>query len=184
MKLLLFFLLLIPVPVVFGQLYKDSSQAVEVRVKDLLGRMTTEEKFWQVFMIPSDGDTTGGKLKHGIFGLQVSAGSKGDAGGQLLSYNTREDAVILAQKINELQNYFVTKTRLGIPMIPFDEALHGLVRHGATAFPQAIGLAASWDTTLIHRVASQIASECRIRGIRQILSPVVNLATDVRWGRT
>lgn len=184
MKHFLFFLLLIPVPTVFAQLYKDSTQPVEVRVRDLLSRMTTEEKFWQVFMIPSDGDTSQGKLKHGIFGLQVSAGSKGDAGGQLLQYNTTEDAVILAQKVNELQNYFITKTRLGIPMIPFDEALHGLVRHGATAFPQAIGLAASWDTTLIHQIASHIATECKIRGIRQILSPVVNLATDVRWGRT
>lgn len=184
MKHLLFFLLLVPVPAVFGQLYKDSTQSVEVRVKDLLSRMTPEEKFWQVFMIPSDGDTTNGKFRHGIFGLQVSAGSKGDAGGQLLNYNTTEDAIILAQKVNDLQTYFVTKTRLGIPIIPFDEALHGLVRHGATAFPQAIGLAASWDTTLIHQVANQIGQECRLRGIRQILSPVVNLATDVRWGRT
>lgn len=184
MKYLLAFLLLVPITNVSGQLYKDSSQSVEVRVKDLLSRMTPEEKFWQVFMIPSDGDTTDGKLKHGIFGLQVSAGSKGDAGGQLLNYNTTENALILAKKINGLQTYFVTKTRLGIPMIPFDEALHGLVRHGATAFPQAIGLAATWDTTLIGQVATQIAQECKTRGIRQILSPVVNLATDVRWGRT
>ena len=184
MKHLFLFLFVIPVFTSFGQLYKDPTQPVEARVKDLLSRMTVEEKFWQVFMIPSDGDTTDGKLKHGIFGLQVSAGSKGDSGGQLLNYNTNEDAVILAQKINDLQNYFTTKTRLGIPMIPFDEALHGLVRHGSTIFPQAIGLAASWDTSLVNQVSSQIALECRIRGIRQILSPVINLATDVRWGRT
>jgi beta-glucosidase len=62
--------------------------------------------------------------------------------------------------------------------------LHGLVRHGATAFPQAIGLAATWDNDLVKKAATQIAQECEIRGIRQILSPVVNLATDVRWGRT
>lgn len=184
MKHLFLFLFIIPVFTSFAQLYKDPTQPVEARVKDLLSRMTVEEKFWQVFMIPSDGDTTGGKLKHGIFGLQVSAGSKGDDGGQLLNYNTNEDAVILAKKINDLQNYFTTKTRLGIPMIPFDEALHGLVRHGSTVFPQAIALAASWDTSLVNQVSSQIALECRIRGIRQILSPVINLATDVRWGRT
>lgn len=184
MKYFLSFLLLIPITNTFGQLYKDSTQSVDVRVKDLLSRMTPEEKFWQVFMIPSDGDTTNEKLKHGIFGLQISAGSGGDAGGQLLNYNTTENATILAKKVNRLQAYFVTQTRLGIPIIPFDEALHGLVRHGATAFPQAIGLAATWDTTLIHQVATQIALECKMRGIRQILSPVVNLATDVRWGRT
>lgn len=167
-----------------AQLYKDSTQAIDLRVQDLLSRMTLEEKFWQVFMIPSDGDTTGGKFSHGIFGLQVSAGSKGDDGGQLLSYNTNQSAIEVAQKINDLQYYFVTKTRLGIPIIPFDEALHGLVRQGATAFPQAIGLAATFDTSLIHQVAGAIAEECKERGIRHILSPVINLATDVRWGRT
>lgn len=184
MKQLLFFLLLIPVSSVFGQFYKDSTQSIEIRVKDLLSRMTLEEKFWQVFMIPSDGDTSGGKLKHGIFGLQLSASSQGDAGGQLLSYNTSDDALALTKKINTTQRFFIEQTRLGIPMIPFDEALHGLVRNDAASFPQAIAMAATWDTTLIKLAAGHIAEECKVRGIRQILSPVINLATDVRWGRT
>lgn len=168
----------------YSQIYKDSTQPIDNRVQDLLSRMTLEEKFWQVFMIPSDGDTTGGKFKHGIFGLQVSAGGKGDAGGQLLSYNTNQTAREVAQKVNELQLYFTTKTHLGIPIIPFDEALHGLVRQGATAFPQSIALAATFDTTLMNQIAGAIAEECKDRGIRHILSPVINLATDVRWGRT
>lgn len=184
MKHLLSFLLLVPITNAFGQLYKDSTQPVEVRVKDLLNRMTTEEKFWQVFMVPSNGDTSGGQLKHGIFGLQLSASSQGDAGGQLLSYNTSDNAQALIRKINTTQSYFIEQTRLGIPMIPFDEALHGLVRNGAASFPQAIAMAATWDTTLIKQAAGHIAEECKVRGIRQILSPVINLATDVRWGRT
>lgn len=184
MKQILFSLLFLPLTNAFGQLYKDSTQPVEVRVKDLLSRMTEEEKFWQVFMVPSDGDTTNGKLKHGIFGLQLSASSQGDAGGQLLNYNTSDNALTLVRKINTTQRYLVEKTRLGIPMIPFDEALHGLVRNDAASFPQAIAMAATWDTTLIKQAAGHIAEECKVRGIRQILSPVINLATDVRWGRT
>ena len=86
--------------------------------------------------------------------------------------------------INTIQKYFVEETRLGIPIIPFDEALHGLVRDGATAFPQSIALAATWNTELMSEVAAAIAEETRSRGIRQILSPVVNIARDVRWGRT
>ena len=62
--------------------------------------------------------------------------------------------------------------------------MHGLVRGGATAFPQAIALAATWDTLLMHKVATAIAIETKARGIRDILSPVVNIASDVRWGRT
>lgn len=166
--------------------YKNAALPVEQRVEDLLKRMTPEEKFWQCFMIP--GEIKPGEeanYKAGIFGFQVSAESKGgEAAQQLLQYNAKEDAVSLAKKINGIQKYFVEQSRLGIPIIAFDEALHGLVRSGATAFPQAIALAATWDTTLMSKVANAIALETKLRGIRQILSPVVNLAHDVRWGRT
>lgn len=167
-------------------LYKDPKQSVEARVQDLLKRMTPEEKFWQCFMIPGDLDNVPkGQYTHGIFGLQVSAGNQGGgAAGQLLTYNANEDAEKLARKINAIQKYFVEESRLGIPIIPFDEALHGLMREGATAFPQAIGLAATFNPELMKEVSAAIAKESKLRGIRQILTPVVNLASDVRWGRT
>lgn len=167
-------------------LYKDPKQPVEARVQDLLKRMTPEEKFWQCFMIPGDLDNVPkGRYAHGIFGLQVSAGNQGGgAAGQMLKYNASEDAERLVKKINAIQKYFVEESRLGIPMIPFDEALHGLVREGATSFPQAIGLAATFNPELMQQVSAAIARESKLRGIRQILTPVVNLASDVRWGRT
>jgi len=187
MKHFLFLLLALAGAGAFAQrpLYKDSTQPVERRVADLLSRMTPEEKSWQIFMIPGDMDhAEPGQYQNGLFGFQVSAGGRGDAGGQLLNYNTGENASRVAHKINGIQRYFVERTRLGIPIIAFDEALHGLVREGATAYPQSIGLAATWDTALMGRVASSIARETKRRGIRDILSPVVNLASDVRWGRT
>jgi beta-glucosidase len=165
--------------------YKDPGQPIAKRVSDLLSRMTIEEKFWQLFMIPGDipaGDED--KYRNGIFGFQVSAASKkGDAGAQMLDYGVSDNAKALAEKINRIQKYLIGGSRLGIPMIAFDEALHGLVRGGATVFPQAIGLAATWDTALMSRVAGAIAAEARVRGIRQILSPVINIASDPRWGR-
>lgn len=166
-------------------LYKDPSLPVDTRVGDLLSRMTPEEKFFQLFMIPGDLDNIQpGQCQHGIFGLQVSAASK-DGGDtqQMLRYNTNESGLALARKINAIQKFFVEETRLGIPIIAFDEALHGLVRDGATSFPQAIGLASTFDTTLMRQVATTIAEETKARGIRQILSPVINIASDVRWGR-
>ncbi|MCU7617129.1 glycoside hydrolase family 3 C-terminal domain-containing protein [Chryseobacterium sp. PBS4-4] len=167
-------------------LYKDSKQPIQTRVQDLLKRMTPEEKFWQCFMIPGDLDNVPkGQYSHGIFGLQVSAGNQGGGvAGQLLKYNANEDAERLAKKINAIQKYFVEESRLGIPIIPFDEALHGLMREGATAFPQAIGLSATFNPELMKEVSSAIAKESKLRGIRQILTPVVNLANDIRWGRT
>lgn len=169
--------------------YKNPALPVEQRVNDLLSRMTVEEKFWQLFMIPSSTDvltTPQDKLnyQHGIFGFQLSAASQGgNTAEQMLHYNATESGEQVVKKLNAIQKYFVEQTRLGIPIIAFDEALHGLVREGATSFPQAIGLAASFDTVLMSRVANAIATESKARGIRQILSPVINMATDVRWGR-
>lgn len=165
--------------------YQNKDLPVDLRVKDLLGRMTPEEKFWQLFMIAGDLNADNTALyKNGLFGFQLSNGPAGDAAGQMISYNTSASATALIKKINTIQRHFVENTRLGIPVIPFDEALHGLVRDGATVFPQAIALAASWDTSLMNNVSASIAAETKQRGIRQILSPVVNIAADVRWGRT
>ena len=166
-------------------IYKNPRAKIDDRVKDLMARMTPEEKFWQLFMIPGDVTAENKELfKHGIFGLQVSAAAQGTGNAQqMLTYNTTEDALSLARKINKTQKYFIEETRLGIPIIPFDEALHGLVRQGATAFPQSIGLAATFDTTLMARIGNAIAVEARVRGLRDLLAPVINIATDVRWGR-
>jgi beta-glucosidase len=152
--------------------YRDATLPVETRVRDLIGRMTLEEKFWQLFMIPGDLDDPSHDYSNGVFGLQISTTS-----------SPGNVARAHAERINSIQRFFVERTRLGIPIIPFDEAVHGLVRDGATVFPQAIALAATWDTALMARTAGAIARETRSRGIRQVLSPVINIASDVRWGR-
>ncbi|RPI97926.1 MAG: beta-glucosidase, partial [Candidatus Aminicenantes bacterium] len=147
--------------------YRDAGLTVERRVEDLLARMTPEEKFRQLFMVAGDPGSGQDVWKEGLFGLQV---------------RTAPDARQAAERLNAIQKYFVEETRLGIPIIPFEEALHGLVGPGATAFPQAIGLAATWDVDLMSGVAGAVAAETRSRGIRQVLSHVVNIARDVRWG--
>lgn len=135
-------------------------------------------------MIPGDPDNPAHDYCHGAFGLQVNApaGMRAEAPRS----DTLPAAVVAkahTMRIAALQRFFVDSTRLGIPMLPFEETRHGLAREGATTFPQAIALAATWDTTLVHRVAAAIADETRSRGIRLSLSPVVNIANDVRWGR-
>jgi len=166
-------LTLAPAPRQTAPAYKNPRLPVDVRVQDLLGRMTLEEKFWQLFMIPGSLDDPSHDYSKGIFGLQISTGTA----------TGRPAARAHAERINAIQRYFVERTRLGIPIIPFEEALHGLAREGATVFPQAIGLAATWDTALMRRVTAAAASETASRGIRQVLSPVINIADDVRWGR-
>ena len=171
----------IPSGGLFGQEplpFQDANRPVAERVQDLLSRMTLREKFWQLYMSPGSVDDPSDDYSSGAFGLQVSMPPEA-----LADSSAGSLAAAHARRIDEIQRYFTEETRLGIPIIPFDEALHGLVRRGATSFPQAIGLAATWDTALVARVASAIATESRSRGVRQVLSPVVNLAEDVRWGR-
>ncbi|HOD66104.1 MAG TPA: glycoside hydrolase family 3 C-terminal domain-containing protein [candidate division Zixibacteria bacterium] len=150
-----------------AQPYRDPSLPVDRRIDDLLSRMTPEEKFRQLFMLAENPGDSLERHAHGVFGFQIGGG---------------EDAPV-AVVANRIQRHFVERTRLGIPVILFAEALHGLVQKGATSFPQAIALAATFDTALMHDVAATIAEECRARGIRQVLSPVVNIASDARWGR-
>jgi beta-glucosidase len=138
-------------------------------VDSLINSMTPEEKFWQLYMIPGSVDNEDHDYTNGSFGLQIQPA--------LTAY---ENAV----QTNRTQKYFIEQSKSGIPIIPFEEALHGLKRPGATAYPQAISLAATWDTDLMHRVSEAVSRETRSRGIRMVLSPVVNIASDVRWGRT
>lgn len=164
--------------------YRDSTLATSVRAQDLLRRMTIDEKFGQLFMLPGDLAPDSARFQHGLFGLQLAArGDRSTAAAQLLTRDPTGSARDVARRINTIQRWFLTRTRLGIPIIPFEEALHGLVQEGATVYPQAIALAATWDTALVGRVATAIARDARSRGIRQVLSPVLNVVTDVRWGR-
>jgi beta-glucosidase len=164
--------------------YRDPSRSPADRAQDLLRRMTPAEKFWQLFMTPGDRATAGEDYRHGAYGLQIGMPA-GTGAGTPRSDTLDASAVagLHATVINRHQRYFTDSTRLGIPIIPFEETLHGLTREGATTFPQAIGLAATWDTALVARVASAIAAEARSRGIRHSLSPVINIANDPRWGR-
>ncbi len=162
--------------------YRDPRLAAADRARDLLARMTLEEKFWQLYMSPGSLDDPAHDYSKGSFGLQISTGrERGRTGGAPAS--AADIARAHAERINAIQRFFVEKTRLGIPIIPFDEAVHGLAREGATMFPQAIALAATFDVDLVRRVSAAIARETGSRGIRQVLSPVVNIANDVRWGR-
>ncbi len=88
-----------------------------------------------------------------------------------------------AQLVNAMQRWAMEETRLGIPLFMHEEALHGYVANDATCFPQAIGLASSFDPDLISRIFAVAAREMRACGANFALAPVVDVARDPRWGR-
>jgi beta-glucosidase len=104
----------------------------------------------------------------------------------------------LEEKVSQMQDAAPAIARLGVPAYSWwNEGLHGVARSGlATVFPQAIGIAATWDDALVHRMATAISDEARAkhhdyarRGSREryqgltIWSPNINLFRDPRWGR-
>lgn len=158
--------------------YRNPNLPIEQRTADLLRRMTLEEKVEQL---------RGGRTS--IYGIVDPTGkfSGKDIRGnfrQIYSMHSRMSAHDQAVYRNALQRYAMEKTRLGIPQIFQDEALHGYTAESATSFPQAIALGSTWDPGLIQRVFTAVADEAASAGINQVFAPVINLARDPRWGRT
>ncbi|HEY6427192.1 MAG TPA: glycoside hydrolase family 3 N-terminal domain-containing protein, partial [Acidimicrobiales bacterium] len=85
--------------------------------------------------------------------------------------------------MNKLQRVVVDRTRLGIPIMVHEEGVAGYCARDATQFPQAIGLASTWDEALVEEVGEVIRRQMTAVGARHTLSPVLDVARDARWGR-
>ncbi len=158
--------------------YKDASLPITDRVADLLPRMTLEEKVYQL---------TGGwegKVEvidpTGTYTNETARKTLLSEWGTDVRFTPRNAAILR----NGVQRYFKEKTRLGIPAMFLGEALHGYMEDGSTSFPQALGLASTWDPALVKRVFTAVGDEAGSRGSGQVFSPVLDLARDPRWGRT
>jgi beta-glucosidase len=163
-------------------LYKDASQPIDKRVEDLVKRMSLEEKAAQLqahFINDTLIFENGSLVLEKEDKLKIQNGA-GRVRSKSVYSKTPEWTV---KSINALQKYLVEETRLGIPGLFFSEALHGFMREKGTSFPQAIALASTWDTVLIEKVFNKIALETRSRGSNQVLSTVLDLPRDLRWGR-
>ena len=153
------------------------------RVEELLNRMTLEEMILQTDQYYSN-DFTVRETKDGAESTvsldmdKVDSLLKGKSAG---SIQTRQ---MSTAQINTLQRYAVEKTRLGIPFLFSEEALHGLCHNDATVFPQQIGLAATFRPELGARMGRAIGTETRAMGIHETYSPVMDLIRDPRYGRT
>lgn len=161
-------------------LYKNKQIPLEERLEDLLSRMTLEEKILQTDQYYSHDftkwDATGNVT-------EISMDTLGELlrGNSVGSIQTRG---MDARQTNQVQRYAVENTRLGIPFLFSEEALHGLFRSGATCFPQQIGLAATFNPELGRKMGHAIATEARAVGIHETYSPVMDLIRDPRYGRT
>jgi len=155
--------------------YKDSTLPVEKRVDNLIQRMTIEEKVGQLRSIFEWYSVE--EVKTDSLFQSILSEHQGFVQPQ------QNDIKVNIRNRNATQKYLKEQTRLSIPAIFTDEALHGLAKNQATSFPQAIALGSTWNPELIEEVFSAIALETRKRGAQLVLSPVLDVARDPRWGR-
>ncbi|MEX1126792.1 MAG: glycoside hydrolase family 3 N-terminal domain-containing protein [Acidimicrobiia bacterium] len=160
--------------------YRDTGLPTPDRVEDLLDRMTLEEKLAQlgsvwVFQL-LDGnalspDKADALLRSGLGHVtRVSGASSLDSEGA-------------ARVANSIQSFLVNESRLGIPAIVHEEICSGLMTRESTVFPQAIGVASSWEPDLAEAMADVVRVQMRAMGAHQGLSPVLDVCRDPRWGR-
>jgi beta-glucosidase len=161
--------------------YQNPALPKARRVEDLLSRMTLEEKVAQMLCLWN--------AKRQITDVQgrfdpTRAPEWFRVGiGRIERPSDGHGARAQAEFTNAIQKWVKENTRLGIPVIFHDEALHGLMGQEATSFPQAIALASTWNPDLVERAFAVVAREVRARGAQQVLAPVVDVARDPRWGR-
>src|SRR5690242_1127262 len=174
--------------------YKNPDLSAGRRVRDLLARMTLEEKaaqmvcVWQQkqkLLLDNQGRFDPAKAKaafkkgHGL----GQVGRPSDAGSPPGEPWKGQTARAMAELTNAIQKFFLENTRLGIPVMFHEECLHGHAAKDGTSFPQPIGLGATFNPELVEQLFTMTAKETRLRGAHQALTPVVDVARDPRWGR-
>lgn len=190
-------ILLVIVPLSFSQdnakaTYKNPNAPIPDRVRDLLGKMTVEEKVAQLesgwtlpafgtFVLPSpvEGDHVNEAMAKKIAGNGLGTYAFLDEFTGTGSSSPRASA----QHRNVFQAWILKNTRLGIPVMFHGEALHGAVTSGATSFPEAVGLGSTWDPELLQKMFTTVALETRAVGNALVLAPVLDLSRDPRYGR-
>jgi len=157
--------------------YKNSTLPTEVRVADLLNRMTLEEKLAQIRHVHSWHILNGQELDY----EKLEKFCKGNSWGFVEGFPlTAENC---KRNFLEIQKYMVEKTRLGIPVFTIAESLHGVVHEGCTIYPQNIALGSTFNPELACLKTAAISKELHVLGIRQVLAPCIDVVRDLRWGR-
>lgn len=178
--------------------------STDPEIADLIAQMTLDEKLAQISCIwfnkaqvlDENGDFSPTKMKaafpHGVgcfarpqdlIGVEVSDEPRDVNDATVERSRPARTPSETVKLTNAVQTWMIEETRLGIPTLFHEEGLHGFQGRYATSFPQSIALASTFDPELIERVYSITAREIRVRGVHHVLSPVVDVALDPRWGR-
>ena len=162
--------------------YGQPGAPVERRIEDLLQRMTPEEKVRQLDLYAGAKDLMDTHTDETHVAADARfAPEKAQALWGTLGVGAVHDLNATPAQYNVMQRWVVEHSRLRIPALFIEEALHG--SDTGTVYPAPLNLAATWDAELARETAAGIAAEARAKGVHMILAPVLDLAREPRWGR-
>ena len=172
-------------------LYLDASQPVELRLEDLMDRMTLEEKVYQMnqfvgldHMRQAEKNLTEEELHSndaqgfykGLFSDDVAQMTKEGKIGSFLHVLTTEEANLLQE--------LALQSPLKIPILIGIDAIHGnALVSGTTVYPSPITLASTWSDSFLYDIGKQSAKEMRATGSHWAFTPNIDVLRDPRWGR-
>ncbi|MGW4380351.1 beta-xylosidase/alpha-l-arabinosidase [Kitasatospora sp. NPDC004531] len=168
--------------------WRDPAQAPHLRVEDLMGRMTLEEKTAQLYGVwvgaDAGGDGVAPHQNEMCDPVDLKALSAHGLGQLTRPFGTAPvDPAVGALALARAQRQLADAGRFGIPAVAHEECLAGFTAWGATAYPVPLAWGATFDPALITEMASRIGRDLRAVGIHQGLAPVLDVARDLRWGR-
>lgn len=175
-------------------LYKQANAPIEERIKDLMERMTVEEKVGQL-CCPMGWEMytkTGNKVEASeLYKKQMGNGMPIGSYWAVLradpwTQKTLENGLtpeLAAEALNQLQKYAVEETRLGIPVLFAEETPHGHMAIGTTVFPTGLSMASTWNPELLRRAGEVVALEARLQGANVGYGPVLDISREPRWSR-
>ncbi|HQU71444.1 MAG TPA: glycoside hydrolase family 3 N-terminal domain-containing protein [Calditrichia bacterium] len=172
--------------------YENPALEVEQRIEDLLSRMSIEEKTCQMATLYGYGNVLQDELpteawlaaiwKDGIGNIDEQLNGRDNRASDSSEYTWPPSKH--ARALNQIQAFFIEKTRLGIPVDFTNEGIRGLMHDHATSFSAQIGIASTWNIDLVGQIGHITGREARALGYTNIYSPILDLSRDPRWGRT
>ena len=171
--------------------YENQNLDIETRIDDLIGRMTLDEKTCQMATLYGFCRVAKDELPTKEWMNEIWIDGIANIDEHLNGLDRKKCKTpysfpysMHAKALNEVQRFFIEKTRLGIPVDFTNEGIRGLCHEKATSFPAQIGVASTWDKQLVNLIGHITGKEARALGYTNVYSPILDLARDPRWGRT
>lgn len=172
-------------------IFEDSKAPLEARVANLISLMNVNEKTCQLVTLYGYSRVLEEALPSEKWKSRVWKDGIANIDEHLNTIYNQEKTwtkyafpySVHAEAINTVQKWFVEETRMGIPVDFTNEGIHGLCHEKATPLPAPINIGSTWNKELVYKAGTIVGREAKALGYTNVYAPILDVATDPRWGR-